>query len=378
MMNSPLKRLGLAAGLAAVLIAWVALLLLPSLSVLAEQQTTSSGPATVGAPSNGAALHNPAFDNHLWYWFNNRYPYSSLSPSPFVPDDDVVNGPQQWMLWFKDGTVPVYTWATDEKLAGDKAVKGRTHWNGSLQGGLYQIVYNTTPCLTYEFEMYGKFKLGESGDVLHAFRVGIDRVGYRPTDWAVQDFPSTMVWGSSNTSYINTYGPLTATAEAWSDKISVYTYAQADGGTSAEFLWDSGTFEEATPPDLISDPDNPPAASGISGLWVNASSTSATMNWNTSADALGQVYYRLASTPSTPVSPTTGLTRTVYLPLISRAPNPWLSTSLNESPTTAHSEGISGLQPGSTYEYIVASRGLSGGQCATWVSSKQQFTTASQ
>jgi hypothetical protein len=110
-------------------------------------------------------------------------------------------------------------------------------------------------------------------------------------------------------------------------------------------------------------------------LTVITSSTSATVNWTTANAALGQVYYRQVSCPSAPVSPTTGLTYTIYLPLVSRYVG-WSTTTLNKTPLTSHSEAIGGLQAGCIYEYIVASRGLSGGQCVTWVSDKRTFTTA--
>jgi hypothetical protein len=68
----------------------------------------------------------------------------------------------------------------------------------------------------------------------------------------------------------------------------------------------------------------------------------------------------------------------VYLPLIrfTRVPGPWLSTTLDTSPTKTHVVEINGLEPGSTYEYIVASRGPSDGECVTRVSSLGTFTTA--
>ncbi|MEE8390067.1 MAG: fibronectin type III domain-containing protein, partial [Anaerolineae bacterium] len=104
-------------------------------------------------------------------------------------------------------------------------------------------------------------------------------------------------------------------------------------------------------------------------------STSATVNWTTSVDALSQVYYRLVSGSSTPIFPTGTLSRTIYRPFIGKSLAPWLSTNLVTSPKTSHAVTISGLQPGSTYEYLVASRGASSGGCVTWVSTKKEFTT---
>jgi len=364
----------LTSGLVAVLIALAAFApLVQSPHAYAGQGVAPPNPAGDNAVTAGASLHNPNFDNHIWYSFNERYPYGSLSPHSWMPDDDMAGGSQDWRIWYLDGSVPILTWASQEQEATstDRAIKSRTYWGSDYRAGVYQVIQNATPCLTYQFQMHGKFKPGDSG-VLHALKVGIDRDGYYPSDVAVHGFPSTTAWGTSHPEYSGYYGSLEVTAEAWGDTITAFTYADADGG---EVLWDTGDFQEVTP-DLISDPDNPPAASGISNLQVVTTSTSATVSWNTSASALGQVFYRLVSVPTTPVSPTTGLTHTVYLPLISRAPTPWSSTALNKSPATSHSVIISGLQANSTYEYIVASRGLSGGQCETWVSEKKEFTTA--
>lgn len=343
-------------------------------SVSGSSDSPPAAPAVAPGVVTAAAagLHNPGFDNHLWYWFHERHGYGrNLVPDSFVPDDDAQNGPQQWWLWFHDGTVPILTWASTEIHQGDRAVKGRTYWDGRLQAGLFQIVYDATPCLTYEFQMYGKAKLNESGDVLRAFRVGIDRVGFRPDTWGVSSFPNTTVWGPSHTEYVNTYGPLAVSAEAWSSTLSVYTYAEADGGKSVEFVWDTGSFREATP-DMIHDPANLPAPGGINIMGVHVGSTTTAIDWTTSNQTVGQVYYRRAPH----VGPTPTYTNTVYLPIVlGTVSKDWLVTPLIKTASTAHSANITGLLPGTTYQFLVVSRGLSGGQCVTWVSQEGTFTT---
>lgn len=347
---------------------------LASLMPAAASTTAYAGPAYPNPGSDdavtaSASLHNPNFDNHIWYDFNERYPYGGLTPHSWMPDDDTGGGPQDWRIWYMDGTIPILTWASQnqEATSTDRAIKSRTYWGGRYQAGVYQVIPNATPCLTYQFQMYGYFRPGSN---LRTLRVGIDRNGYYPTDVAVHGFPSTIEWGDSHTEYTSGYGQLSATAEAWGDTITVFTYADADSG---EVLWDTGSFQEATP-DLISDPDNPPAGTIAPG--VSVGSTSATISWST-ASATGQVYYRFVSNNTTPISSTTSFTHTIYLPLVNNNfPPPWLHTALDKIPSTSHSVTITGLQANSTYEYIVASRGLSGGQCETWVSSKKEFTTA--
>jgi hypothetical protein len=273
-MSTLLQRLGLILVLVTVLTTLVTFA--PSSSpVIASAGRQDEPPDPTGdqAIAAEASLHNPGFDNHIWYWFHQRHDYASnLTPDALVPDDDTANGPQQWMLWYMHGTVPILTWATTGVHEGNRAVKGRTYWDGKHQAGLYQIIYNATPCLIYEFQMYGQAKLNEKDDDLLAFRVGIDRIGYRPHTWAVDGFPDTTVWGTSRTDSIDKYIPLSVTAEAWDSSISVYTYAEAKGGLSFETQWDTGSFEEVTldvMPELIDDPD---------GRFTTASSTVRPLN----------------------------------------------------------------------------------------------------
>jgi hypothetical protein len=279
------------------------------------------------------------------------------------------------MLWFYDGTIPVLTWATSGAHEGRNAVKGRTYWGtireDKLQAGLYQMIYDATPCLTYEFQMYVKAQMGEPNDVMYALKVGIDRRGFRPNTWAVGSFPSSTAWGAPRTDYVGFFGPLSVTAEAWDSTISVYTYAEAGGGNSVDFAWDTGSFRDATPP-VIQDPDNLPPPGGIFNLSESVGSTTATISWETVDEALGQVYFR--ASPTEPIPPIG--TNRVYLPIMIGPPVSWQWTPLNKTPTRYHTANLVDLLPGHTYEYIAVSRGLSGGQCVTWVSDVETFTTS--
>lgn len=373
----------------------VALVVLVTLAPLASSPHVYAGqgvvpldPVSDAAAANGASLHNPGFDNHDWYEFNYRYQRYYPTGS-WLPDDDnnqnndIPEGSlQDWRLWFQDGTAIVESDPESVYAHSGEGVQVRPYdWgSGNNQlAGLYQVIYDTTPGLVYYFQMYGQSRPENTGK-LAVLQIGIDQVGWHPeskTDPAVHNFPATTVWGDSHNDYTDYYGPLNVMAEALGDKITVFTYADAPGGRHHRILWDTGSFLAVTQevwPKLIPDPDNPPAASGISSPAVDTTSTSATVSWNTPGDALGQVYYRLVSSPSTPVTPTGTLLYTAYLPMISHTSS-WTWTSLNKSPMSSHSEVISGLRPNSTYEYIVASRGVSGGVPVTWVSYKREFTT---
>ncbi len=360
-------------------LALVALIVrMPASLPATAQEADPPSVAGVNAPATTASLHNPGFDNRIWYEFNRRY-QRAYPAGVWLPDDDTAGGPQDWRLWFQNGTAIVDV-DPEQTLpqAGSEAVQIRPFaWSLDNQiAGLYQVIYNTIPGRVYEFQIYAQSRPEGSGDYLTALQVGIEPTGWHPpsaTDPAVHSFPTTMKWGPSTNAYLWSYGPLAVIAEAQGISVTVFTYGDAKGGSSHRILWDTASFQE-TPP-LIPNPDSPPTPGGISNLAVVTSTTAATVTWNTTYAALGQVYYRQISCPSTPVSPTESMTYTVYLPLVSRYVG-WSTTPLNKTLRTAHSAVITGLQPGCTYEYIVASRGIAGGQCTTWVSDKWTFVTA--
>jgi len=383
-MNSPIRWPGLVVALATVLIALIALA--PSVSVYAERQVAPSEPAAEAVLASGS-LHNPGFDNLDWYYFHERYDSSypdgpDGSGKPILPDDD-NNAPDQippsqiqdWRLWYMRNTPLVQTFAESGIVHSGESVAIRTHDGDVHLGGLYQVIYDITPCLTYSFQMYGRSQPDPGENPYSSLQVGIDKAGWHPdsaTDPAVPNaFPSTTVWGDAH-DYKRTFGSLSVTAEAEADHIVVYTYADARGGRRHAIIWDTGSFADVTP-EMIHDPDNLPSPSGINSINVITTSTTAQVSWTTTNQALGQVYYHLVPSGGTPST----YPNKIYLPLISRSgSSSWQATTLNKTPTTSHTANITGLQPNSKYEYIVVSRGLFSGQCVTWVSGTESFTTA--
>jgi hypothetical protein len=384
-------RLRLVAGSAVALLTVVALLVSPhSLGpAYADRGAVPPPPEGDDSPSATASLHNPGFDNHDWYFFHDRYdpsyPPGPDGMKPLLPDDDNNLGNnipenilQDWRLWYMRNTPLIQTFAEASLAQSVEAVAVRTYNGDVHQGGLYQVIYDTAPCLVYQFQMQGRSQPDPGENPYSTLMVGIDRVGWHPdseVDPAVPGaFPGTTVWGTAH-DYKRTYGPLSVTAEALATKISVFTYAYALGGRRHAILWDTGSFQDVTPA-MIHDPLDLPAPGGTSVPGVTAGSTSASITWNTTYAALGQVYYRLVAGPT--ISPTTPLTYTVYLPFIGRnfGGNPWQASALNKTPTTSHAATLIGLQPGSTYAFIAVSRGLSGGQCVTWVSEEYEFITS--
>lgn len=352
------------------------------LIVLSSAPVAAESAPPLSATAGSASLHNPGFDNHDWYEFHLRY-QNAYPAGAWLPDDDNNqnnNIPdsirQDWRLWFLDGTDIVEPDPEKTYVLYDEAVQMRTYGEGKFLAGIYQPIYATTPCLVYGFSIYAQSRPEGSGDSLVALQVGIDRVGWHPNsaaDPAVHtSFPATTVWGPSHNDYIWSYNLLTVTAEAWNTKITVFTYADADGGRSHRILWDSASFWDATPP-MIHDPYNLPSPSGISNLSVITGGTTVTITWTTSEPSLGQVYYRLVEAPPGPPPPDHPYK--VYLPLVMRQIG-WQYTPLNKTRTTSHQAVITGLVSGATYEFIAVSRGLSDGQCVTWRSEVNQFTLA--
>ncbi len=355
-------------------------------SVIAEPGGGGAGGAA--AELNAVpALHNPRFDNQDWYEFKDRY--GNYLAGSWLPDDD-NNKPdtipletrQDWRVWYLQGRDVLEVDPEAVYAHQGEAVQMRAYgdsWNsGSHFGGLYQPVYNVIPCLHYKFTMYGQARYEPPSnqipnpmptDWVNAMQVGID-----PTGWALStndpavhgSFPATTVWGASAKYYWN-YGQLSVTAEAHNTKITVFTYADATGGRASRVLWDIGALEEATPA-LIYDPAAYSPGSGITGLGAFASGGNATITWNSPA-GISQVFYRIKSGGSG--QPTEPMSYTVYLPLVINGDN-WQYSLVDKTASTTHNFVLTGLRSG-MYEYFVVTRGLSGDQCANWVSEKREF-----
>jgi hypothetical protein len=369
----------------AVLVVLVALVpVATSTFVYAEQNTAPANWTGHDAVAASPSLHNPNFDNGHWYEFHIRY-QGAYPTGVWVPAGTDMNDlTQDWRLWFLDGTDIVDCDPdTNYSHSGVESVKMRSFSWSSVNrqvAGLYQVITDIQPCRSYKFQMYGYSRQKESDDWLADFKVGIEPTGWHPdsaNDPAVHSWPSTMVWGTSHTEYTSDFGLLEVTAEALDTEIAVFLYADARGGNSHKIHWDTGSFESVASSDnLLDDPDSRVVnESGItSGPTYTAGPEAVTVHWSTSADASNQVYYRRVSgTPSPPIG--TLLTHVIYLPLVNRSQGPWLWTDVDDTSGTSHSILIMDLEPGTTYEYFVVSRGYSGGSCVLWVSNVKEFTT---
>jgi hypothetical protein len=331
--------------------------------------------ANAAAP-NAPTLHNPNYDNHIWYWFDERYD-ESYPKGVMLPAGNTFDDPQDWRLWFLHETDLVYANpSTAAAHSGRESVQFRNiDADGRQVAGIYQVVPGATPCRVYQFQIYGLSRQKEPLDFLSDMKAGIEPTIWEPDPMrpAIHTWPTTMVFGDSHL-YTGEFGPLTATAEALYEKITVFSYADASGGNSHKIHWDSTSLVDVTPA-RIADPTNLPTPGGINNLTESASSTSATVSWTTNGAAIGQVYYRPKPSEEPP-PPTDTLTYTLYLPMvIGGSSMDWQATPLDETAFTSHNVILTNLSPGVTYEYAVVSRGVSGSQCITWASEKRTFTT---
>ncbi len=326
------------------------------------------------APQAGT-LHNPTFDNHIWYEFNNRY--GKWYAGSWVPDDDVANGPQSWRLWYMRNTRLLKSSAEKVVIQSVESVEIHAYDGNLHEGGLYQTIYDVVPCLQYTFQIYALSRPADSvPDKTAVLKAGIDQVGWAPdpaTDPAFPGYyPSTIVWGEAHDYKYPNWGLLSVSAEALANKITVYTYGYLFGGTQHSSIWDTASLNETTP--AVIHPFNTlPAPGGITGPSIAVGSNQVQITWQTPGHAaVGQIYYQLEPQARIP----TNYAHKIYLPLVAtNAPKTWMVSPLDKISTESHAILLTGLLPGRTYSYIVVSRGLDNGQCATWVSSPQTFTT---
>ncbi len=340
--------------------------------------TTSRVPKPLILPSAApASLHNPGFDNMIWYEFNDRY--GTWYARSWVPDDDVRGGSQDWRLWYMRDTPLIQSFPESTIIqAGIESVALRVYDENIHYGGLYQVIHDTTPCMFYNFQIYGRSQPDPGQNPPATLQAGIDRVGWHPNpyiDPAVPGaFPSTTVWGTAH-DYKREFGPISVTAEALSDVITVYAYAYTSGGRQHAIVWDSASLQPRTSA-VLQAPQNLPSPGGVFSVTVAQGSDAAEIRWHTNVNALGQVYYNLIpenTPPATPDDP-----YKIFLPLIKGqiTIQEWLNFSdITPSANTYHVVPLTNLLRGRNYQFIAVSRGLSNGVCTVWVSTVHTFTT---
>ena len=353
-----------------------------------------SDQATVGAN----LLYNPALDfdyyfrptNHLvargWYeWF--------WAEAGHIPE-------------FIDGGHPYHNACYPPEPDGKCEVANVKHngsqgyilMNGAFIAGIYQSV-SVVPCASYKFEAWDRNDSTEYNP-----KVGIDPTGqvlpeYVPPDgdslpWNCGpnenlkcpnpglhepwDLPPNILWSNPVNPPAYTWTPISATAEALSTTISVWTYAAPDRPGSQSAYWDYTSLYQVTPQTLLPDGRVPGPDGRITGLTTTPQATTAQIQWTTSQPAFSQVLYRVQST-GTPYTGTAILAPRIYLPIVARGWGNVSEYTFKTIPTTNaatnQSVTLTGLEASKTYEYVAISRWFSGSACIPSASATGVFTT---
>jgi hypothetical protein len=282
-----------------------------------------------------------------------------------------------WLRWWQGDKIPEYDdvrewrpWRYD----GDHA-QTYFRWGLVYTAGIYQRVA-VQPCTYYQFDMYGRNHSVEGAN--HHARVGIDPLGRQYNtleDPRVVSLPAGIVW-STEATYLFVWGLHTVTAEAAGNYVTAITFASPEPGYGYyDTFWDTGTLEQAQPPSgRIPGPATWLPDGFITNVTTQTVGGDLTVQWNTSAPASTQVWYRVIS-PTQAISPTTPLTETVYLPLVARGvANLDLYTVADQTPVTSHQAIVTGVPAGHIVEFVALSRRLTGGVCLTSTSSVFRVT----
>ena len=376
------------------------------LAILSMQGTTAAEGDIYGNRSSYAAatalqiesvggnrLINGDFDQLPFYW---------------RPTNHYVAG--MWFEWWVDGTTIAeyidgggkYHNECYPMPAGGKCRNDDTGEYNSSQGyilykvdhfkaGIYQPVENLERCTLYRFEMYNRNDTDRYGAQVAIepggwviTRLSTTNLKNCPPDGqsvcpypridAEHDFPDTIIWSEPSYHEAYTWAPLSVTAEAIADKISVWTYAAPDDSSvSQSTYWDYGSLVQMPFPD-----GKLPAPS----LWTPSGyvqiidapefiTPTLTIEWTTSDPSSTQIFYSI--TPSV-ITPTDSMTHTVFMPMIHQPDRqPYLDTT----PTTSHQATITGLKVGDVVKFIALSRRVLGTSCATETSLPYGITIGS-
>ncbi|MGC9400105.1 MAG: hypothetical protein ACP5HM_13335 [Anaerolineae bacterium] len=271
-----------------------------------------------------------------------------------------------WNRWWIHGTnLPEFTDAgwSREPYEGNHAQI--YHSLSRYTAGIFQVVDDLTPCRPYELTMYTKTH-AEEGTQPHS-RMGLDPYGTHLTDDGAvkQGLPPATIWSEEQVSLL-TWESLSVKAEPIGDKLTVILYAApGPGSVYYETYWDSGALVPSSydggrlpEPAMLSD--------FIYDVNVVTGTTSITVSWHTTEPpAATQVWYNVF-TPASPVTPTTTMTHTAYLPLISRGEEPFAhATGISFMRATQHQALINGFAPGQGIRFIIVARRLNGDVCET-------------
>jgi hypothetical protein len=248
--------------------------------------------------------------------------------------------------------------------------QGYIRWGGPYIAGIYQPVFDVTPCTLYKFTAYNR----NDGSDYHP-KVGIDTTGWQLPipDWdnppnncpptgrskcpdpqlnSVDDFPSTMVWSPEFDHQAYKWAAGVVTAEAAATTISVWTYAAPEGSSpSLSTYWDAASLVQVPFPDQrLPAPNSSEASAFIQNLATRSVLDELTISWTTPEPASTQLWYDVVPFGEVPAP---------------FDPQHVLTTPLDTTPKTRHTVVLEGLRTGDRVRFVALSRRSTGGQCVT-------------
>ena len=340
-------------------------------------------------------LVNPCFNDGGFYF---RMPNSLVPPKWYRWWDYGEDGPE-----FIDGGTSYHNacyplpnsqgQALCENMTPKNRSLGYIRMGAGYTAGAWQWL-RVTPCMDYQFSGY--VRTDSTG---YHPKLGINPLGQRmplkppeKTEYGCGpdpdgnsicykeglvwvDMPDATVWGNElDASPLAWSGPVTVTTEALSTTMSVWTYTSPGSGSHSSYFDYMSLYQVPRQTPLVSDGVLPAPDPAVSPT-VIVGTNSATIQWNTSHAALAQVSYKPRLTPTSPY------TFTTYLPIAARAGINDCGGSFQycTAPTsvmaTAQSVSVTGLQPGTTYDYVAIWRWFDGSTCVSTASATGTFTT---
>ncbi|MCU0520867.1 MAG: hypothetical protein MUF84_09270 [Anaerolineae bacterium] len=282
--------------------------------------------------------------------------------------------------------------------------QGYIRWGLAFDAGIYQpVTSGIEQCTLYTFTAWNR----NDGDTYRA-QVGIDVSGWIiplgggsgewncPPDLGdgdvigdsecpnphIASFPGTTKWSAPSNHPAFTWKDISITAEAVGPKLSVWTRSApvlAQPGPQTTY-WDYASLVRVPfPEDRLPTPLSwaPSDFISVTSVTADLDAGTASITWTTSAPASTQVWYAIHP-PNSPITPTSGLTHTVYFPVIAsfRPPSTYM-TPLDTTPLLTHQATISGVPAGQTLVFVALSRRPDGMACRTESSALYEFTMAS-
>ena len=319
-------------------------------------------------------------DNPYDFDYENWEPYEGVQSGSRLPYDKDEEA-WLWEPWYAHGTaVPFYQHEEYWSQEGWGIRMERIGYeNLALHGGLYRQE-SVEPCRTYRFAMWTRAGIDPdhpTGDTTQ-MRVGIATDGYAPSGLIVDPDHDSIVWSTADTTKYE-WEKLAVETEAMSDTVTLFTRGYASSENMPTYYWDEGEFSQIDSETLLDLGEPLPSETGgISDIGVLTYSTEAVVAWDVVfPDLSGQILYRPATSQDTePISST----HQVYLPLIMGSGHDWQYTNIEASSNRTFSIRITGLQPDTTYEYIIISYGYFDYGCrplVTNTTTPRRFTTKS-